>query len=57
MRRFKLQGQAQRFLYCHGVINNMCRLGRHLMAAKHYRTFRDRSFSEWAQVTCVENLS
>ena len=29
MRRFKSQGQAQRFLSCHGVVNNMFRLGRH----------------------------
>lgn len=57
MRRFKTQGQAQRFLFCHGVINNMFRLDRHLMAAKHYRTLRDRSFREWTQVSCVENLS
>ena len=35
----------------------MFRLDRHLMAVKYYRTLRDRSFSEWAQVSCVENLS
>jgi putative transposase len=29
MRKFKSQGQAQRFLSCHGVVNNLLRLGRH----------------------------
>ena len=56
MRKFKSQGQAQRFLSCHGVVNNLFHFGRHLMQAKHYRTFRDRSFSEWMQVSCVQNL-
>ena len=27
MRKFKSQGQAQRFLSCHGVVNNLFRLG------------------------------
>tara|TARA_R110001583_G_scaffold25803_2_gene93360 strand:+ start:4735 stop:5178 length:444 start_codon:yes stop_codon:yes gene_type:complete len=56
MRRFKSHGQAQRFLSCHGVINNLFRFGRHLMQAKHYRLFRDRSFREWERVSCVQNL-
>ncbi|WP_354623062.1 hypothetical protein [Psychromonas sp. MME2] len=56
MRRFKSQGQAQLFLSCHGVVNNLFRFGRHLMQAKHYRAFRARSFSEWVQVSCVQNL-
>ena len=29
MRRFKSHGQAQRFLSCHGIVNNLFRLGRH----------------------------
>jgi putative transposase len=56
MRPFKSQGQAQRFLSCHGVVNNLFRFGRHLMQAKHYLTFRDRAFSEWSQVSCAQNL-
>ena len=32
MRKFKSHGQAQRFLNCHGVINNSFRPGRHLIA-------------------------
>ena len=31
--RFKSQDQAQRFLACHGTINNLFRLGRHKMQA------------------------
>jgi putative transposase len=56
MRKLKSHGQAQRFLSCHGVVNNLFRFGRHLLQAKHYRSFRDRSFSEWMQVSCVQNL-
>ena len=36
MRKFKSQGQAQRFLSCHRVVNNLFRFGRYLMQAKHY---------------------
>jgi putative transposase len=56
MRRFKSQGHAQRFLSCHGVLNNLFRLGRHLMRAKNYRTLRERVFNEWTRVSCVQNL-
>jgi len=56
MRKFKSQGQAQRFLSCHGVINNLFRPGRHLMQAIHYRLFRDRSFIEWDRVSGFQNL-
>ena len=56
MRRFKSQGQAQRFLSCHGVVNNLFRIGRHVMNAHNYRTFRKRAFAEWTRVSCVQNL-
>ena len=56
MRKFKSHGQAQRFLSCHGVVNNLFRFGRHLSQAKHYRAFRDRSFSAWDRVSCVQKL-
>ncbi len=29
----------------------------HLMQAKHFRAFRDRSFVEWDRVSCVQYLS
>jgi len=55
MRGFKSHRHAQCFLSCHGVVNNLFRLGRHLMTAKNYRTLRDRSFTEWTRVSCVQN--
>jgi putative transposase len=51
MRRFKSPGQAQRFLSVHGPINNLFRLGRHLLPARHYRTLRARTFATWRNVT------
>ena len=56
MRRFKSHSHAQRFLSCHGVINNLFRLGRHLMRAKNYRVFRDRAFAEWERASCIKNM-
>jgi len=53
MRRFKSMKQAQRFLSVHGVVNNLFRLGRHLLRACHYRMFRTKAFSEWQWVTCA----
>ncbi|MFT5277992.1 MAG: putative transposase [Granulosicoccus sp.] len=46
MRRFKSQGQAQRFLSCHGLVNNLFRLGCHSIKVSIYRVFRDRAFVE-----------
>ncbi len=57
MRRFKSQHQAQRFLTCHGVVNNLFRLGRHLMRAKNYRVLRDRAFVEWERASCIPNMA
>jgi len=55
MRRFKSPGQAQRFLAVHSQVHNLFRLGRHLLKACHYRNFRERSFSVWQEVTCVQS--
>jgi putative transposase len=55
MRKFKSQGQAQRFLSCHGIVNNLFRLGRHLMKASNYRDFRDRAFVEWDRASRAQN--
>jgi putative transposase len=57
MRKFKSQGQAQRFLSCHGTVNNLFRLGRHSMKASNYRVFLDRAFVEWGRASCVQNLA
>jgi putative transposase len=53
MRRFKSARQAQRFLTVHGVVQNLCRLGRHLLRAAHYRLLSDRSFREWSAATAA----
>jgi putative transposase len=54
MRRFKSRGQAQRFLSCHGIVNNLFRHGRHHMQAGNYRILRERAFNEWLRVSCVQ---
>ena len=53
MRRFKSPGQAQRFLSVHGVIQNLFRVGRHLLGAAHHRELRDRAFIAWHTATCA----
>jgi putative transposase len=57
MRRFKSQGQPQRFLSCHGTINKLFRLGRHLLKSPNYRTVHARVFKEWVRVSCVQILA
>jgi putative transposase len=57
MRKFTSQGQAQRFLSCHSVVNNLFRLGRHSMKASHYIVLCDRAFVEWGRASCVQNLT
>ena len=51
MRRFKSAGQAQRFLSLHGVVQNLFRVGRHLLKSTNHRLLRSRSFSIWQTVT------
>ena len=53
MRRFKSPEHAQRFLWVHGIIQNLFRPGRHLVSAANHRMLRDRSFRVWLQVTCA----
>ena len=52
-RRFKSAGQAQRFLSLHGVVQNLFRLGRHLLKATNHRLLRLRSFAIWQTVTAA----
>lgn len=47
MRRFKSVQQAQRLLNVHATVYNLFNLGRHLIAARHYRLFRLRAFASW----------
>ena len=44
MRRFKSIGHAQLFLSVHGTMQNLFAISRHLLRAKHYRTFRAGAF-------------
>ncbi|MCP4896948.1 MAG: IS6 family transposase [bacterium] len=53
MRRFKSTAQTQRFLSAHGVIQNLFRVGRHLVRAPNHRTLRARAFRVWVEVTCA----
>ena len=53
MRRFKSVGHAQRFLSVHGLVQNLFRVGRHLLRAVHHRLLRTRSFYVWDAVACV----
>ena len=43
MRRFKSAAHLQRFASVHGVVQNLFRVGRHLLRAAHHRSLRMRS--------------
>lgn len=51
MRGFKSPGQEQRFLALHGLVQNLFRVGRHLLRATSARLFRARAFLAWSEVT------
>ena len=51
MKRFKLAGQAQRFLSAHDGISNLFHLRRHQVPAAQYRAARTQAFQVWAEVT------
>ena len=53
MRRFKSAAHVQRFVSVHGVVQNLFRVGRHLLRAGNHRLLRTRAFAEWDVVTCV----
>jgi putative transposase len=53
MRRFKSSAHLQRFASIHGVVQNLFRVGRHLLRAAHHRLLRTRAFVEWETVTCA----
>jgi len=53
MRQFKSPSHAQRFLSVHGLIQNLFRIGRHLLRAVSYRLMRTRSFSAWNAIAGV----
>ena len=49
MRKFKSVKQGQRFLSAHAAVYNLFNLGRHLVAANHYRNLRTSAFAEWSR--------
>ena len=53
MRRFESVGHAQSFLSVYGPVQNLFRVGRHLLRAVHHRLLRTRSFCVWDAATCV----
>ena len=55
MRRFKSAAHVQRFASVHGRVQNLFRVGRHLVRAVHHRLLRTQAFGVWREVTCVLN--
>ena len=53
MRGFKSAAHFQRFASVHGLVQNLFRVGRHLLRSAHHRLLRTRAFAEWDAVTCV----
>ena len=53
MRGFKSAAHLQRFASIHGVVQNLFRVGRHLLRATLHRVLRSRAFVEWEAVTCA----
>ena len=53
MRRFKSAAHLQRFAEVHGLVQNLFRVGRHLLRSTHHRVLRARAFVEWETVTCA----
>jgi hypothetical protein len=51
MRGFKSAAHLQRFASVHSVVQNLFRVGRHLLRSVHHRLLRTRSFVEWNAVT------
>jgi putative transposase len=50
MLRFKSAAHAQRFLSVHGVVQNLFRVGRHLLRPAHHRLLSTRSLRVWDAV-------
>ncbi len=53
MRGFKSAAHLQQFASVHGVVQNLFRVGRHLLRAAHHRLLRARSFRLWDEATCA----
>jgi putative transposase len=53
MRRFESAAHARRFLSVHGVVQNLFRVGRHLLRSVHHRLLRTQAFVARDAVTCA----
>lgn len=53
MRRFKSMFQAHRFVRVHAAVSNLFNLGRHLVAAGHYRALRRSAFASWDEAVAI----
>ena len=53
MRRFKSMLQAQQFVRVHAAVFNLFNLGRHLIAAAHYRMLRQGAFASWDRAVVI----
>ena len=53
MRSFKSAAHVQRFASVHGLVQNLFRVGRHLLRSVHHRLLRRRAFQVWHAVTCA----
>ena len=53
VRRFKSIAQAQRLLAVHGQVQNLFRVGRNHLKARHYRLLRKRAFVDSTEVICA----
>ena len=53
MRRFKSAAHVQRFVSVHGLVQNLFRVGRHLLRSVHHRLLRRQAFLVWDTVTCA----
>jgi len=53
MRRFESMLQAQRFVHVLAAVSNLFNLGRHLVAAAHFRTLRQGAFASWDRAVAI----
>jgi putative transposase len=53
MRRFKSAAHLQRFASVHGIVQNLFRVGWHLLRAVHHRLLRTQAFVAWNAVMCA----
>ena len=49
----KSVAHVQRFASVHGVVQNLFRVGRHLLRSAHHRLLRRQAFLVWDAVTCA----